>query len=137
MKKEKTTLADWGKEHKEKLIIAGVSITVIIAISFGIKNHRISEGGWTSCKKFVKKPPEIVPAGKTEQILDAVSAKDNVETSIRSTSRIPHHVSGHFRNLPKGQKASPEKIKTAAEHGHELSPKVTWVVSYETGRRTA
>lgn len=40
------------------------------------------------------------------------------------------HRSKHIRNLPKGQSASPEKIRTAEENGFILKDGQTWVDDY-------
>lgn len=45
----------------------------------------------------------------------------------------PYDVSKHIRNLPKGQRASAEKIATAMENGFELKEGQTWVTDYVKG----
>lgn len=46
MEKEKKSLVNWIKEHKTQLIIAGVSITAIIAVILGLKNREAIEEAW-------------------------------------------------------------------------------------------
>lgn len=133
MENEKKTFVNWIKEHKTELIIAGISITAIIAIIFGIKNHKALEEAWLSLRKLVEKTPETIPTIRSLPIEESASVKDMVEISIISVDRIPHGVAEHLRNLPEGWKASAEKIATAAEHGYDLLPGQTWVQAYQTG----
>lgn len=133
MEKEKKTFAQWVKEHKKELIIAGVSIAAIIAVIIGIKNHKALEEAWASLRKLVEKTPECIPVEKTVAATEAVPVKDIVEINIVTADRIPHDVAEHLRNLPEGWKASAEKIATAAEHGYDLLPGQTWVEAYRTG----
>lgn len=133
MEKEKKTFVDWVKEHKKELIIAGLSITAIIAVIIGIKNQKALEEAWASLGKRLEKTPETIPAVKTVPIAEAAPVKGIVKNNIVTTYRKPHDVAGHLRNLPEGWKASAEKIATAAEHGHKLRPGQTWVEAYRTG----
>lgn len=60
---------------------------------------------------------------------------DSIENDIKSENKIaeesaPHHARKHIRNLSEGQKASPEKIRTARENGFELGEGQTWVDDY-------
>lgn len=53
-----------------------------------------------------------------------------VLTTPTVSDRSPVDVTGHLRNLPTGQHASPEKIATAAENGFMLGNGQTWVSDY-------
>lgn len=60
---------------------------------------------------------------------------DSIENEIKSENKLaeasaPHHARKHIRNLSEGQKASPEKIRTARENGFELGEGQTWVDDY-------
>ena len=58
MEKEKKSLVNWIKEHKTQLIIAGISITTIVAIILGIKNRQALEEAWSSLKRVAEKVPD-------------------------------------------------------------------------------
>lgn len=60
MEKEKRIFVAWVKEHEKELIIAGVSITTIIAIIIGIKNHKALEEARIFLRKLVEKTPEAI-----------------------------------------------------------------------------
>lgn len=137
MEKEKKTFVDWVKTHKKELIIAGVSITAIIAAIIGIKNHETLEVAWASLKKLVEKTSGTIPEIKTVSVEETVPVKEIVETNTVMVGKKPHDVVEHLRNLPEGWKASARKIETAAEHGYELLPRQTWVEAYSTGKCVA
>lgn len=133
MEKEKMTFANWIKRHKKELIIAGLSITAIIALIIGIKNRKALEQAWASLIELVEKKPDSISVKKPVVAPRVTSIEDPLEIGAVSTSRIPHDVAEHLRNLPKGWEASVEKIATAAEHGYNLLPGQTWVEAYRTG----
>ena len=54
--KEERKLLRWIKEHKKELIIAGVSITMFIAIVLGIKKRESIKVLWDSFCKTIEKP---------------------------------------------------------------------------------
>jgi len=71
---------------------------------------------------------------ESEDVNDEENVDDENESSISPASGIeeddvkPHHASKHIRTLPKGFKASPEKIATAKENGFDdLKENQTWV----------
>lgn len=133
MEKEKKSFVDWIKEHKTQLIVAGVSITAIIAVILGAKNQEALEQAWISLRKLVEKTPAKLPTADTVTVAEIIPIQDIVDISIVPTNRIPHEVTEHLRNLPEGWSASAEKIATAAEHGYNLMPGQTWVEAYRTG----
>lgn len=135
MEKEKKTFVDWINEHKKELIIAGVSIATIIAVIIRTKNDKALEKAWEPIRKLVEKAPETMT--KSVSVADVVPENEIGEVNIISAGRASHDVAGHFRNLPKGQKASAQKIATAAEHGCDLPPGKTLVEGYRTGGMTA
>lgn len=137
MEKEKKTLVDWVKEHKKELFIAGVNITVIIAVVIGIKNHNAIEDVWASLKKMLEKKQDVIPVTNTVSPADVAPLNDIVEIGIVKANRTPHDVSQHLRNLSEGRKASAEKIATATEYGYDLHPGQTWVKAYRTGENAA
>ncbi len=132
MKNEKKTFVDWINEHKKELIIAGVSITAIIAVIIRTKNDKALEKAWESLRKLVEKAPETMT--KSVSVADAVPANEIGKVNIISAGRAPHDVAGHIRNLPEGWKASAQKIATAAEHRYDLLPGQTWIETYRTGK---
>ncbi len=137
MENEKKSLVEWVKEHKKELVIAGISVTMLIALIFALKNKNevkkmanllLKLLGIKSQKKMLEEAPVCVE----RSVITKVS-----EVSIEKVSKIPHDVSKHLRNLPQGWQASPEKIATAAEYGFVLLPGQTWVNTYSTGKSAA
>lgn len=66
------------------------------------------------------------------EILDNKS--DDIDNDVLNDTNLEEHRdihrSKHIRNLPKGQSASPEKIRTAEENGFILKDGQTWVDDY-------
>lgn len=54
-KLEKQSLIEWIKEHKTQLILAGVSITAIVATIVGLKNKTAITQLWDKLKNEVEK----------------------------------------------------------------------------------
>lgn len=133
MEREKKTFVEWIKAHKTELIIAGISITAIVGIIIGIKKYQVLEEEWISLKNLVEKPPENISFVKMSVDEEINVDKEVIDITVIQSSRTPHNVSEHLRNLPEGWKASAEKIAMAAEHGYELLPGQTWVEAYRTG----
>ena len=134
MEKEKTSFVNWIKEHKTQLIIAGVSITAILAIIIGIKNRQTLEEAWTALKKMVEKDQEKpLSICKTENVVEKVSDMPVATDNVVPITKIPHSVREHVRNLPTGYNPSAEKLKLADERGLVLLPGQTIVEAYSTG----
>lgn len=141
MDKEKKSLMDWIKEHKKKLIVAGVSITVLILAILGIKNRKAIEEAWSTLRQIVNQKPvnlqasTITPVSEIKVKTEALT--NVVERNIIPITKAPHDVSEHIRNLPKGYKPSAEKLALAAERGLELLPGQTIVDAYRIGGAAA
>ena len=130
--KEQKKLIRWIHEHKNALIIAGISIGTLILTVLGIKNREAIKALWTSLQKVAEKPaihasmvPPIEPV--------STAAKDVVTVAAQHSDAIPFDVAKHIRNLPAGWHASPDKIATALENGFELAEGQTWVSDYMKG----
>lgn len=59
---EKKSILNWIKEHKKKLIIAGVSVTAIVGFILAIKNRESIIEIWTSLKRIAESKPETMPS---------------------------------------------------------------------------
>lgn len=138
MKKQKKDVLNWIKAHKKELIIAGISITAIIATIRCYKNGDSIEELWLALSKKIDKPPIELETVDTMEVFALASEpeiKDKV-TILREAPQFPYEVSDHIRSLPEGWHASPEKVATAAEHGFVLSPGQTWVENYTKAMQT-
>ncbi len=134
MEKERKSVINWIKEHKTQLIIAGVSITAILAVVIGIKNRQALEEAWMALRKLVEKAPEkTLSTCKVTNVIEDVSVVPVAADNIVPITRIPHNVSEHVRNFPTGYKPSAEKLALAAERGLVLLPGQTIVEAYSTG----
>ena len=121
MKKE---VKEWCITHKRELIIAGVTVTAIIAGVVVIKN-------WDKIAPYLRK--STIPE-KTHQI-SIPSTQPSAISSIPSpvmdlpSERIIN-IDAHIMNLPNWKHPSPEKLATAAEHGFNLVDNETWVIEH-------
>lgn len=140
MEEQKKRFIEWIKAHKKELLIAGISITAIIAAVLVYRNHESIVTLWDTSKKTLQKTSVselsvATPASKVDLVTPTtVNAAEVVieptEKIVRSLPQGPFEVTDHIRNLPEGWRASAGKIATAAEHGYELLPGQTWVERY-------
>lgn len=140
MEEQKNGFIKWIKTHKKELLIAGVSITAIIAAVLAYRNRESIVALWDALKKdlnttSVCEVPVATTASKADLVTPtAVNTVDVVteptEKIVRSLPQGPFEVTDHIRNLPEGCHASAGKIATAAERGYELLPGQTWVEKY-------
>ena len=140
MEERKKGFIEWIKVHKNKLLIAGISITAIIAAVLGYQNRESIIALWDTLKKALQKTSvNELPVISTVPKVDAINptAVNTVEVviepvakAVRSLPQNPFEVTDHIRNLPEGWRASAGKIATAAEHGYKLLPGQTWVERY-------
>ena len=136
---ERKNLICWIKEHKEELIIAGISAGALILIILGIKNRETIKIAWDSLSKAVKQPTAKV-AETVTRVTAEISPESiqEVVTAVASNSEtFPFEVSRHIRNLPEGWHASPKKIAEALKNNIILTDGQTWVDSYVKGEIAA
>ena len=145
MKKHIRSFIIWVKDHKTQLKLAGVSVFAEIATIICIKNidglMRLKaelEDAITNGKRNSDNHQRINDDTRiTEQLEqdDSVLCTDSIIKKI--TTRVPHSVDPHIRNLPDGWRASDRKIATATENGFDLGEGQTWVEKYSTGKKIA
>ena len=143
MKNEtKTKFIEWVKAHKKELVIAGVSVTAIVAFILGHKNRKQLMDLWATLQKTISKAPDMAPvatdivekvAEKVVPVVEILEPAKLVVVDASNIDLIPFAVSKHIRNLPEGWHPSAEKIATAAENGIKLLPNQTWVANYMKG----
>lgn len=143
MKNEtKTKFIEWIKAHKKELVIAGISITAIVALILGHKNRKQLMDLWATLQKALSKAPDMAPVGtdiaekvaeKAAPVVEIIEPAKLVVVDASSIDLIPFAVSKHIRNLPDGCHPSAEKMATAAETGIKLLPNQTWVAGYMKG----
>lgn len=137
MLEKKKSFVSWAKEHKTEIIIGGIGIGTAIGLYLIIRDDSLVR----MCK-----PTKAVIKNKT---LSARVIEENSQKIIKSageevvstipmlseTMKIasPIDVSGHFRTLHEGWKASEKKIAEAAALGLELLPGQTIVDAYKKG----
>lgn len=124
---------NWARENPGKAIILGSIATAGV----GALIHEGTKG--TSDASSNSHPHVEEGMGtnlnmESEDMNDEEELDDENESSISPASEVeeddgkPHHASKHIRTLPKGFKASPEKIATAKENGFDdLKENQTWV----------
>jgi len=144
MNEEKKGFIAWVKAHKKKLIIAGVSVAVIIAIILGIKNKDALLELWGSLRTSVAKShapirelPDITPVTPEVSIVETEKIPMAEATEVVRSVQYPFDVSEHIRNLHLGWKASAEKMAEAEMLGITLLPGQTIVDGYTKGGMVA
>lgn len=133
MEEKKESCFIWIREHKKELIIAGISVGAIMALSFGLKNRALPEEKIESLKSVVKKATE--KSHDVETFDKAVTVVD--EEAKKIITRVPHDVSMHPRWLPENKKPSQQALAYAEEIGFPLAEGQTLVKAYCTGGKVA
>lgn len=128
---EKEVLIDWIKKHKKKLILAGVSIPVILALIIGIKNRDELIKAWKSLIKLVDETSQRITDTTISADWDDVPILETMDFNTPKNGADLIDVCSHIRNLHEGWTPSAEKIMLAAQMGYELNPSQTWVGAYK------
>ena len=116
---------NWASENPGKAIIIGLAATGVGAL--------VHEGTKGASDASNNTQPHVEEGMGTNLNMEFEDVDDENESSISPASEVeednvkPHHASKHIRNLPKGHKASPEKVATAKENGFDLKENQTWV----------
>lgn len=127
---EKEVLIDWIKKHKKKLILAGVSVPVILALIIGIKNRDEIIKELKSLIKLADETSQRVTDPTIFTNLDDMSILETMDLNIPKVGVDLIDICSHIRNLHEGWTPSAEKIASAAQMGYELNPSQTWVEKY-------
>lgn len=133
----------WLKKNKKKLIAVGISISAIAAaIAFILRKGNLEEAETKALGTLAENGENSLLTDADPIIPKVVNDEDNSSLTLiddvkERLTHSPHNVSEHIRNLPKGQKASPEKIETAIQNGFDLCEGQTWVETYSTGKGVA
>lgn len=144
MNEQKQKYINWIKTHKKELIVAGGSISAIIAIVYCYQKRG-------EILKYLKNPKFQIlklPFGTNsslvvESIGKSAPTKSGLSLPQENRSIVPirklesesFDVLGHIRNLHDGWHASAAKIVAATERGYELLPGQTWVNNYTKTER--
>lgn len=126
--------------HRKELIIAGVSVSAIVAILLGYKNRSELLALWSTLEGKLDNGAQCRITSQTSSVTNVVKVEPRVVIPKLKTciiSVIPQEIRSHIRNLPEGWNASAEKLATAAENGYLLLPGQTWVDSYTKNRIAA
>lgn len=124
---------NWAKENP-------VPATIIGLVAAGVGGALVHEATKGTSDASSNSHPHVEEGMGTnlnmesEDVNDEEELDDENESFISPASEVeeddvkPHHASKHIRTLPKGFKASPEKIATAKENGFDdLKENQTWV----------
>ena len=133
----------WVKKHKRALIIAGISITALISLA--VYNKDSINELWNYLRKRINEHPESVKK-VTHTIKNTVNTVADVKEgnnvtyiktksletiSEKTSDNKVIDINSYFRNLPKGRKASPEKIKEVQELGLIMPAGKTYVNAHK------
>lgn len=127
---EKEVLIDWIKKHKIKLILAGVSVPVILALVIGIKNRDEIIKVFKWLIKLADETSQKVTDPTISTNLDDMLVLETMDFNIPQVESDLINVCSHIRNLHEGCTPSAEKLASAAQMGYELNPRQTWVKKY-------
>lgn len=127
---ENNKFVSWVNAHKTELIIAGVSVTAIIGIIFGLKNKDTIKELWDALENSLSKIPDKI--SEPDTIVQTAQPVFEEVTPVRlyTSSQEPFDVSQHIRNLSGGRHHSIEKAAEAAALGITLLPNQTFVDTY-------
>lgn len=139
------------QKHKKKIIVGCVSFVSVGAVVLGFKKQEEIKSfidNWRATLDDILRDKSIsvddqlyyqdiqVDDSLLEDSYDDTllniyldGIQDNNIDSIMSSYEVRRHI----RNLPRGWKASPEKIATALENNIVLQQGQTWVDTYEKG----
>lgn len=141
MDNQKNSFILWIKANKKQLVIAGISITAITAVIFGIKNREVIIELWESMKRTVGKTPHTVEneakAPVSTPIIETVPIQEIQIVDVGDVVKSSFDVSEHVRNLHIGWNASAEKIAEAEAMGIILQSGQTLVNAYTKGNIAA
>ena len=119
----------WIKEHKAQLILAGVSITAILGIIWGVKNKDELTQLWSSLAK--SKKMDSVTTTFMPKIATVTPATEAISRKRPYTSPIEaFDVRRHVRTMAAGKHHSATKAAEAAKLGIDLLPNQTLVDPY-------
>lgn len=127
---EKEVLIDWIKKHKKKLILAGVSVPVILALIIEIKNRDEIIKALKSLIKLADETSQKVTDPTIFTNLDDMSIQETIDFNASKVEANLIDVCSHIRNLHEGWTPSEEKVESAVQMGYELNPNQTWVKKY-------
>ena len=132
---ERIDFAQWIKEHKKQLIIAGVGVGALTLLILGIKHDDEIKALWDLLRKTTQKTPEALTDQLAQVVAEApaASVQETIAAVTSNSDRIPFEVRRHIRNLPDGWHPSPEKIAEALNNSIVLVDGQTWVESYTKG----
>jgi len=127
---EKEALTNWLKKHKKKLILGGVSISVILSAIIGIKKRDELIKIWNLFMKFLDETSQRITDTTISTNLEDMPVLKTTDSNIPEIGSDSINVCSHIRNLHEGWAPSEEKIMSAVQMGYELKPNQTWVEAY-------
>nr|WP_039695272.1 hypothetical protein [Streptococcus gallolyticus] len=112
----------WAGENPDKVLYA-------FGLGFVALNSIINVNNYNEVSASLDSEDSLEEDSQCDVFSDSILSNilEDEETIEQSDG---HHASKHIRDLPPGQKASPEKIRTAEENGFSLKEGQTWVKEY-------
>ena len=128
----KKGLLAWVKLHKNQLVLAGISVTTIVGIIWGIKNKDALAKLWASFAESVKKVPSSSPSSMSTSSVEIPAPIHNavLQTRAYTPPTEAFGVSRHIRTMATGKHHSAAKAAEAATLGIDLLPNQTLVGPY-------
>ena len=128
----KKGLLTWVKLHKNQLVFAGISVTTIVGIVFGIKNKDALVKLWASLAESVRKVPSPSPSSMSTSSVEVLVPIHDAVLQARTYTPPTESfdVSRHIRTMATGKHHSAAKAAEAAMLGIDLLPNQTLVGPY-------
>ena len=118
-----------NKHKKTIFIVSGTAAFIALGAALYYYRQPIQ----SFCQKLIRVKTPMQPITKTTAITEKISIQPKQITQLPLDVKSPCRVKGHFRILPDGWHASPEKIAEARKANIILMNGQTWVKSYTKG----
>ena len=125
----KSGFLTWVNEHRNQLIIAGISITALIGLILGIKNMDVLKELKTVLNKKINiNSIPTLPESESQPAISVLNLVD--EKSTYTPPKEAFDVRMHVRTMAAGRHHSVAKAEEAARLGIKLLPNQTIVDTY-------
>lgn len=120
----------WVNVHKKQLILAGVSITTLVGIIWGIKNKDALAELWAPLAECVKKTPVSTATAAHTTPAPILAAESVLPTRAYTPPTEAFDVRRHVRTMAARKHHSAAKAAEASALGIDLLPNQTLVGPY-------
>lgn len=130
MEEKKTEFIAWIRTHRKQLLFAGISVTAIIGVIFGLKNKETIMELWDSLEKSIMRVSKKMSESSNVAQVESPILEEGIQKRLYTSPQRAFAVKSHIRNLSGGRHHSAEKVAEAATLGIFLLPNQTLVDGY-------